>query len=237
MWTKKEIPGTVLIKSIILFSLLSFSLQLDAQKMQMIKGYCGIYYKNMEDLYKQKQSELDFYGFRPRQTVASIGVQCGHWEAAYASTTDSIRFYLEDIDSSLFNKRQIDFAWHYYDSLQKKRMTSNFSLRIGTERSTGLPANSFDKILIINSFHEFTYMDEMLADIKTKLKPDGILYIDESVPKRPGQPHGVCKKTMLTPEEMVSILSKNGYEYINSLELQFRKARPLRKIYAFRKIN
>jgi SAM-dependent methyltransferase len=217
-------------------SLLFIFLQMNGQKMQTIKGYCGLYYKTMEDLYGQKQAELNFYRFQPGQSVASIGAQCGHWEAAYAAVTDSIHFFLEDIDSSYFNQRQVGFAWHYYDSLRGRPMTSTYTMIIGTEESTLLPGNTFDKIIIINSFHEFTRVDEMLADIKTKLKAGGILYIDETVPKRPGQLHGICKKPMLTPEEMTSILSKNGYEYIDGLEILFRKGKPFRKIYAFRKL-
>lgn len=207
----------------------------NAQKMQMIKGYCGLYYFNMDDLYRQKQQELDFYSFQPGQTVGSIGAQCSHWEAAFAATTDSIHFYLEDIDTAHFNNRQTGFAWHYYDSLRGYPMTCTYTLVTGTEKSTHLPDNSFDKILIINSFHEFTFRDEMLTDIKIKLKPGGILYIDETVPKRPGQLHGICKKPMIPGEEMISILTRNGYEYIDGLEILFRKGKPFRKIYAFRK--
>lgn len=201
--------------------------------MQMMKGYCGLYYHNMDDLYRQKQQELDFYSFQPGQTVASIGAQCSHWEAAFAATTDSIHFYLEDIDSTHFNNKQTGFAWHYYDSLRESPMTCPYTLNIGTEKTTRLPDNSFDKILIINSFHEFTYPNEMLADIKIKLKPGGILYIDETVPKRPGQLHGTCKKPMLSHEEITGILSRNGFKYLDGIELQFRKKRPFRKIYAF----
>ena len=224
-------------KIIATICLLVLRLQADAQKMQMIKGYCGLYYKTMDDLYRQKQSELDFYEFESGQVVASIGAQCGHWEAAYASTTDSVQFYLEDIDTAFFNQRQIGFAWHYYDSLRGRPMTSTYSLITGTEESTLLPENTFDKIIIINSFHEFTQQEEMLADIKTKLKANGILYIDETVPKKPGQLHGVCKKPMFTSEKMISIFSKNGYEYIDGLEILFRKGKPFRKIYAFRKMD
>lgn len=216
-------------------SLMFLLLQTNAQKMQMMKGYCGLYYKTIEDLYRQRQSELDFYKFQPGQVVGSIGAQCGHWEAAYAATTDSIQFYLEDIDTAYFNQRQVAFAWHYYDSLRGSLMTSTFTLVTGTEESTLLPKNTFDKIIIINSFHEFSRRDEMLADIKTKLKSGGILYIDETVPKRPGQLHGVCRKPMISSEEMISILTKNGYEYIDGLELLFRKGKPFRKVYAFRK--
>ena len=222
---------------IVLIGFLFLVIQMDAQKMQMVKGYCGIYYKTMEDLYRQKQAELDFYGFKAGQFVASIGAQCGHWEAAYASATDSISFYLEDIDTSFFNKRQVGFAWHYYDSIRGRPMTSTFTLVNGNEESTLLPENTFDKIISINSFHEFSQVDKMLADIKTKLKAEGILYIDEAVPKRPGQLHGVCKKPMLTSEEMVSVLAKGGFQYIDGLEILLRKGKPFRKIYAFRKLS
>ena len=73
----------------------------------------------------------------------------------------------------------------------------------------------------------------MLADIKEKLKPGGILYIDEAMPKYPGQLHSVCKKPMLTYEEMLAALSKNGFEFINTLDLNFRKKKPSREIFAF----
>ncbi|HWR32450.1 MAG TPA: methyltransferase domain-containing protein, partial [Chitinophagaceae bacterium] len=223
-------------KTCLAFLFLLVCLSGNAQKMQMVKGFCGLYYKSMDDLYRQRQVELDFYGFQPGQFVASIGAQCSHWEAAFAATTDSIHFYLEDIDTTHFNYKQTDFAWQYYDSLRGSPMSCTYTLTIGTEKTTLLPGNSFDKILIINSFHEFSYPDNMLADIKTKLKPGGILYIDETVPKRPGLLHGICKKPMLSHEEVISILNRNGYKYIDGIELNFRKKKPLRKIYAFVKM-
>ncbi len=232
MW-KKKLTNTV--ATALLTCFLFFFYTGQAQKMHMVKGYCGIYYYSMDDLYRQKQVELDFYQFKPGQTIASIGAQCGHWEAVYAAATDSMQFYLEDIDSSFFNQRQVAFAWHYYDSLRGRPITSSYKLVLGTERSTNLPENSFDKITIINSFHEFTYYDEMLADIKTKLKPSGLLYIDETVPKKQGQLHGVCKKPMLTQEEMIAILSKNGFRYVNAVDINFRKNKLFRRIYAFQK--
>ena len=192
-----------------------------------------MYYETIADLLQHKEKELSFYNFQPGQTVGSIGSQCCHWEAAFAATTDNITFYLEDIDTTYFKKSQTDFAWHYYDSLRTKPMTSQYKMVIGDERSTSLPENIFDKIIIINSFHEFTYPAEMLADIKRKLKSNGMLYIDEALPKRPGQLHRVCKKPMFTNEEMIALFSKNGFEYVDGLNMNFRKNKPLRKIFAF----
>lgn len=208
-----------------------------AQKMQTFKGECGSFFENMAHLYKIKQVELDFYQFKPGQIVASIGAGCSYWEAAYAAATDSMTFYLEDIDSATLNKEHADFAWNYYAKLRGRPMTSNYKLVLGDERSTSLPENTFDKVSIINSFHEFTYQEEMLADIKKKLKPGGILYIDEALPKKPGQLHGVCNLPMLNNEEMIALFAKNGFEYVNGLEFNYRQKNPVRKIFAFKKIN
>ena len=205
-----------------------------AQKLQTFKEHCGGFYKSMDDLHKMQQKEIGFYDFRSGQTIASIGAQCCHWEAAYAATTDSVTFYLEDIDSSKFKKGQVEFAWNYYAILRGRSMTSDYKMILGDERSTSLPENIFDKILIINSFHEFTFQAEMLADIKKKLKPSGILYIDEALPKRQGQLHGICNKPMLTNEETIAIFEKNSFEYLDGIDFNFRQKNPTRKIFAFR---
>jgi predicted methyltransferase len=216
-------------------SFLFFLFQADAQTLQRFEGYCGYYSKSMADFYKQKEKELAMYDLKPGQTVASIGAQCGQWEAGLAASSDSVHFYLEDIDTTYFNERQVGFAWHYYDSLRGKPMTSDYKLVLGTEKSTLLPENTFDKVIIINSFHEFTKQEEMLADIKTKLKSGGILYIDEAVAKKTGELHAICKKRKFTPDELITMLEKNGYSYINRVDMMFRKERPLRIIFAFKK--
>ena len=208
-----------------------------AQKFKTFKDHCGLYYLNYEDLLTRKGAELEFYNFKAGQTIASIGAQCCHWEAAYAAASDSLDFWLEDIDSSFFNERQASFAWNYYDSMLGRPMNSTRHLILGDEKKTNLPDTSFDKILIINSFHEFNFQKEMLADIKMKLKPFGILYIDETLAKKAGELHGVCHKRIYLPEELIAILKENGFEYVDGLGMKFRKSKPVRKIFAFMKVE
>lgn len=207
----------------------------EAQKLKTYKDHCGFYYTSVADLQKQKGRELAFFSFKPGQYVASLGAQCCHWEAAYAAASDSVHFFLEDIDSSYFNAGQASFAWNHYEQLLGKPLSSSWRLVVGTEHRTNLPENLFDKILIINSFHEFTDQLGMLADIRRKLKPEGILYIDETLAKHSGELHGVCKKRIYLSDELINILQDNGYEYVNSLDMNFRKGRVVRKIFAFRK--
>lgn len=231
---KKQVNTSVSFKPAFIAAFVFLSYSGTAQKMQTFKEHCGAFFESMTHLYKVKQAELDFYHFKPGQTVASIGAQCCHIEAALAASTDSVTFYLEDIDSSKFKKEQTEFVWNYYAKLRGKPMTCDYTMILGDERSTSLPENTFDKILIINSFHEFTFATEMLADIKKKLKPGGILYIDEALPKKPGQLHGICNLPMLTNEEMIAVFAKNGFEYVNGLDFNYRQKVPVRKIFAFR---
>ena len=212
---------------------LAFFHPCSAQKLKTFKGHCGGFYTTMDDLLKQKAKELDFYHFQAGQTVASIGAQCCHWEAAYAATTDSVDFYLEDIDSTYFNEQQAAFAWNYYNTVRSHPITSTYHLVLGDEKKTNLPGRLFDKILIINSFHEFSYQKEMLEDIAHKLKPGGLLYIDEALARKSGELHGVCKKRIYLEEELIAILKENGYEYVDGITMNYRKSKPVRKIFAF----
>ena len=75
----------------------------------------------------------------------------------------------------------------------------------------------------------------MLEDISHKLKPGGLLYIDEALARHSGQLHGICKKRMFLDEELVAELKASGYEYVNGINMNYRKSKPVRKIFAFRK--
>ncbi|HEY2721005.1 MAG TPA: methyltransferase domain-containing protein [Chitinophagaceae bacterium] len=220
----------------IVFSLFLGTNKCFSQKLKTFKGHCGLYYQSMIDLRQQQAKEIEFYDFQAGQHIASIGAQCCNWEAAYASTTDSVQFYLEDIDSTYLNDRQAAFAWNYYGDIRNKPMTCTYQLILGTEKETHLPGKLFDKILIINSFHEFNYQKKMLEDIASKLKPGGILYIDETLARKSGELHRECHKRIYLNQELISILKENGYEYVNGLELNYRNSKPVRKVFAF-KVN
>lgn len=184
----------------------------------------------------KKGVELNFYNFQPGQIVASIGAQCCNWEAAFAAATDSVHFFLEDIDSTYFNSKQASFAWNYYSGISSKPMSSTYQLVLGDEKKTNLPEKLFDKVIIINSFHEFTHQKEMLEDIAHKLKPGGLLYIDETLARRSGEIHHGCGKRIYLDEELVLILKGNGYEYVDGIVMNYRKSKPARKVSAFRKL-
>jgi SAM-dependent methyltransferase len=56
---------------------------------------------------------------------------------------------------------------------------TNIMLIKGTEKSSNLPENSIDKVLMVDVYHEFAYPIEMIASIKKALRPNGKLFLIE----------------------------------------------------------
>lgn len=77
---KTRISFYRILPTLLLLLFLSAAGDIRAQKMQMIKGYCGVFYRQMDHLFRQNQVELVFYQFRPKQILASIGARSGHWK-------------------------------------------------------------------------------------------------------------------------------------------------------------
>jgi ubiquinone/menaquinone biosynthesis C-methylase UbiE len=73
----------------------------------------------------------------------------------------------------------------------KKQEVTNFVPVLGLLHDPQLPDNTFDLILLVDVYHEFSHPVEMLAAMRKALKPDGKLVLvefraeDESVPIKP----------------------------------------------------
>jgi hypothetical protein len=164
------------------------------------------------------QKSLETYQFRPNETIASVGASSGVWEIWFASQVDNLMFYLQDIDPLNCNQEEIDYGINYYEKLLQKKIIGKFVPIIGTQHKTNLPVIFFDKILIINSLHEFLFVNEILQDIKTCLKPSGKLFIEEQITKTSGEIHEGCGKPLFTQDELVDCLHRSGFDLVETVE-------------------
>lgn len=136
-------------------------------------------YGNVANYFESENDLLNFFQFHKGDIIAEVGAFDGENIGGFSILTDSITFYVQDIDSIYLTQKNFDKVIKRCKKY-KKPMTNKFHLCIGTMRATNLPDNTFDKILLISTFHEFTFMDEMMTDIYKKLKPTGQLYILET---------------------------------------------------------
>jgi len=172
--------------------------------------------KNTPEAYfKVKRKKVDVIlraaNIQKHDVVADIGSGEGWLDAAFGIYVDSAQFYLEDIDSSLVKSKKLTEALTAFGNMRGKPISSVYRRTIGTEKATGLPANTFDKVLLIDSFHHFNFREEMLADLFRILKAGGKLVVYDPVARKEGEKYRLCKKKIYTESQITDAMSKAGF--------------------------
>lgn len=136
-------------------------------------------YGNVANYFEDEYDMRTFFDFHKGDVVAEIGAFDGANMCGFSLLADSVMFYVQDIDSTSLTQTKFDKIIKR-NSKYRTSTTNQFQLCFGTVTQTNLPDNSFDKIILSATFHEFTFIEEMMTDIYNKLKPSGQLYILES---------------------------------------------------------
>ena len=136
-------------------------------------------YGNVANYFENENDFISFFDFHKNDVIAEIGAGHGENMCGFNLITDSVTFYVQDIDTVALSEANFEKVVKRCKK-SKKPFTNTFYRCIGTEKSSQLPDSTFDKIILSATFHEFSFMDEMIADIYKKLKPAGQLYILES---------------------------------------------------------
>jgi ubiquinone/menaquinone biosynthesis C-methylase UbiE len=152
----------------------------------------------------------------PHQKIASIGCGGGLWEIAWAFELDNVHFYLQEINESLLNEIEVENTIQYFEKKYNKTTNCTFKIVIGNSKKTKLPTNFFDKVLLINSLHEFEEQPIMLAECHRILKPNGQLVIEEQLAQYTGELHKGCGKRLFLEEELIQIVKKSGFQLCES---------------------
>ncbi|MCY7349996.1 MAG: class I SAM-dependent methyltransferase [Cytophagaceae bacterium] len=160
---------------------------------------------------------LEFFDFQPGEVVASLGASGGFWEVGFGAAVPGLTFYLVERSPDLLNESELAAAVTFWEKQTGRPVESKFLPVIGTETATCLPSHFFDKILIINSFHEFINPDAMLAECQRILKPDGVLFLEEPLAKVPGELHGGCGRRLFTETELTDFLKQAGFSLRQSV--------------------
>lgn len=98
----------------------------------------------------------------------------------------------------------------------EKKGVDNITPILGSYHHPRLPRGTFDIVLMVDVYHEFSHPQEMLASIRESLKPDGVVVLveyrseDKSVPIKPE--HKMSKR------QVDRELSANGFRLVKSFE-------------------
>ena len=148
----------------------------DPGSMQPFDGYPFLTSKEeIKQLLKEKC--VDTITFKKGEIVADIGAGNGYIEACLSMYNDSLTFYIQDIDTSVCNQETIDEVVDFYEKVNGAPFTNSFIVINGTDSTTNLPDNTFDKILMLWTYPYIKKPRAFILDVKEKLKNEGLFYV------------------------------------------------------------
>ncbi len=166
------------------------------------------------------QPILDFMGYKPGMAFADLGAGSGALTVMMASLMDSSDVYIQDIDTALLKKTNVDKMIDFYSKQSHKdlRHTNHFEVTLGTAYATNFPDSSLDLIYSNATTHCFASLDSIAADLRNKLRAGGMLFLRDSFKGDHGEAEycsdSKCGKRLLTIDECVAIMQRNGYVLI-----------------------
>ena len=161
---------------------------------------------------KITNDEVIFLNLKPYDTLTDIGAQSGFIDAHYSIIIDNLYFNLLDTDEKALNKKNVNNNFKSIHKIYKNHNYYNYNITINTTEKLPLSNNSCSKVLCRKTIHEFTNQDEMIAEIRRILKPDGELFIIETVPTKPNQIDSTCKFKLLSADSIVTLFSNHRFE-------------------------
>ena len=144
--------------------------------------------------------------------IADIGAGSGYHVIKIAPLVKNGFVYAVDIQSEMLEeiKRKV-----------KSTKITNVETVLGSEKSSRLPSNSVDKILMVDVYHEFSFPYEMIKSIRDALKPDGELFLIEYRGEDPTVP--IKKIHKMSEKQAVKEMKAAGFilkENISNLPWQ-----------------
>jgi ubiquinone/menaquinone biosynthesis C-methylase UbiE len=152
--------------------------------------------------------------FENGQQIASIGCGGGLWEIAWSFEFENLEITLQDINEAQLNFGEVQNTIQYFEQKFQNRNKNQFEIVIGTNENLNLLPNKYDKILLINSLHEFQYQQLILQQIRQVLKPNGQLIIEEQLASYENQLHDGCGKALFSIHSLHLLLAQNEFHLV-----------------------
>lgn len=165
--------------------------------------------EDQRDNLGEAKAVMDLAGTKPGMSVADIGAGEGYYTVRLSERVGTNgRVLAEDIDPSAIQRlgRRVEHE-----------RLDNISIRTGTPEDAKLPANSFDRIMMVHMYHEVSEPYAFLWYLRPALKPGGqVVVVDVD---RPTEQHGIPPRLLFCEFgalgfRLVQFVSKpelNGY--------------------------
>lgn len=174
-----------------------------------VMGYQGMSWLERSEREQEEETStlLKNMSLKSKDVVADIGAGSGYHVFKIAPKVSEGKVYAVDIQQEMLN------------AMEKKKNIlnqTNIELIKGTEKSTKLPENAVDKVLMVDVYHEFEFPVEMMASIKRGLKPNGKIYLIEYRAEDPQVP--IKRLHKMSEAQAVKEMRAAGFELIENID-------------------
>lgn len=129
------------------------------------------------EVYDKRNEIVAALGLRSGMTVADVGAGTGLFTLLFAPQVGPEgRVFAVDISAGFMRNVARRAGEQGYDNVQTI---------VSSQRDTKLPPGSIDVVFVCDTYHHFEYPEDMLASIRTALKPGGSLVVID-FRKQPG---------------------------------------------------
>lgn len=154
------------------------------REISQVMGHPGIGWLERTDREKEEapSQAIALLGLAPATVLADIGAGSGYYSFRIARRLPQGKVVAVDIQPEMLAFLQTEAA---------KLGVTNVQPHLGAVDDVKLPPSSIDAALMVDAYHEFDHPAEMLASLRSALKPKGRIYLlefraeDENVPIKP----------------------------------------------------
>jgi ubiquinone/menaquinone biosynthesis C-methylase UbiE len=176
--------------------------------------------RSNREMEEHPDEALDALGIRAGMIVADVGAGTGYITQRLAKRVGPAgKVYANDVQPEMLSRLQ--------EHLEQNHIT-NVETVLGTQTNPNLPANTFDLILMVDVYHEFSQPQRMLQELKKSLKPDGRLVLIEYRKEDPTIP--IRPEHKMSLAEVKTEVEAEGYRLV-----EVNKTLPRQNIFAFKK--
>jgi ubiquinone/menaquinone biosynthesis C-methylase UbiE len=176
--------------------------------------------RSNREIEEHPDEALDALGIRPGMIVADVGAGTGYITQRLAKRVGPAgKVYANDVQPEMLSRLQ--------EHLEQNHIT-NVETVLGTQTNPNLPANTFDLILMVDVYHEFSQPQRMLQELKKSLKPDGRLVLIEYRKEDPTIP--IRPEHKMSLAEVKTEVEAEGYRLV-----EVNKTLPRQNIFTFKK--
>ncbi len=178
---------------------------------------CTNLYRSVEDAQKELVAYFDTLHCAPGEHIADIGASGAHLPGWLSLFCRDVDITLEDIDTLCLRQRQVASVMNYYAGLsgrQPEDITTH--IVIGNDSSTTLPSTTFQKIFLINTYHEITKPAAMAAELARITAPGGTLYVMEVTSSTVSVRRKDCPHNVSVESELLARFTGAGFRHLKT---------------------